>query len=489
MTEPLTSAVLVGGFGLLLTVAVTLSRASARLGVPLAVGFLVIGVLAGSEGIGRIPFENYALTYQIGTAALVLILFDGGLNTPVHALQSVFAPAAVLATVGVVLTALTTAVALHLFGYDWPFALLAGAIVSPTDAAAVFSALSSSGVQLKRRVAHLLEIESGLNDPMAVILTTALTTNLIRPGATSVWSIGIDMLLEMVIGGAAGVAVGYLARWRVRHLRLPAPGLYPAFTIGVACLAFGLASLAHGSGFLSVYVAGVVLGSGSLPYRNAVRRVHDALGWLAQIVMFLLLGLLVFPSRMAGVAGIGLGVALVLAFVSRPLVAALCLLPFRLPATEIAFVGWVGLRGAVPIVLATIPVMNGAPGSHALFNVVFVIIVVGSILPGATVGRVARWLKMQSARTAPPTTMVSLDAAEIGAELRLFFIEAELAVAGASVESLPFPSGAAMTMIERDGAPLAVTGATVLQPGDYAYILYPRECAADIELLFGPPLA
>jgi cell volume regulation protein A len=489
MTEPFASAILVGGFGLVLTVAVALSRTSARLGVPLALGFLLIGVLAGSEGIGRIPFENYRLTYQIGTAALVLILFDGGLNTPIDALRAVLRPAAALATVGVVLTALIVAAAAQLLGYAWPIALLIGAIVSPTDAAAVFSALTSSGIHLKRRVGHLLEVESGLNDPMAVILTTALTANLVRAGSESFLSITGETLLESVVGVVIGVGVGRLAQWRINHLRLPAAGLYPAFTIGVACLAFGLASGLHGSGFLAVYVAGVVVGGGAMPYRNAVRRVHDALGWMAQIVMFLLLGLLVFPSHFASVAKVGLALALVLAFVARPVAVAFCLIPFRLPLSEIAYIGWVGLRGAVPIVLATIPVISGAPGAMVLFDVVFFIIVVGSLLPGATIRWVTPRLNVQSAQIAPPTTVVSMDSPEGDAEFRLFYIEPELAVAGASVATLPFPSGAAITMIERVGTPLAVSGATILQTGDYAYILYPREATAEIELLFGPPLA
>jgi potassium/hydrogen antiporter len=488
MTEPLATAVLVGGFGLLLTVAVTFSRASARLGVPLALGFLLIGVLAGSEGIGRVPFENYHLTYRIGMAALVLILFDGGLNTSVDALREVLAPAGVLATVGVLLTAVVTGAVVHLFGYDWRFSLLIGAIVSPTDAAAVFSALTTSGIHLKRRVSHLLEVESGINDPLAVILTTALTANLVRPGSESVWTIAGDLLLEIALGAIVGVAIGRLARARMDRLRLPAPGLYPAYTIGVACLAFGVASAIHGSGFLAVYIAGVSIGGGSMPYRAAVRRVHDALGWLAQIVMFLLLGLLVYPSRLVGVAGVGLVVALALAFVARPLVAVICLAPFRLPRSEIAYVGWVGLRGAVPIILATIPVLNGAPRAMLLFDIVFFIVVVGSLLPGATLGRITHWFRVQSARTVAPSTMVTLDSPKGGAELHLFFIEPELAVAGETVGSLPFPDGAAITMIERVGTPLAVTGSTVLEAGDYVYILYPRESAGEIELLFGPPL-
>jgi len=291
------------------------------------------------------------------------------------------------------------------------------------------------------------------------------------------------------VGTVVGYSVGRLARSRIDRLRLPAPRLYPAFTIGVACLAYGIASSIHGSGFLSVYVAGVTLGAGSMPYRLAVRRVHDALGWLAQIIMFLLLGILVFPSRLVPVAGAGLAVALVLAFVARPLAAAICLLPFRRPMNEVVFVGWVGLRGAVPIILATIPVIADAKGARVLFDLVFFSIVVGSLLPGATVGRVTRWLKLQSSRIPAPATLVSIEGPETGTELRLFFISEELAVTGASVESLPIPKGAAITMIERVGTPMAVTGGTVLQTGDYVYVLYERESSAEIELLFGPPLA
>ncbi|MEO7084864.1 MAG: potassium/proton antiporter [Gemmatimonadaceae bacterium] len=398
MVEPLTPALVIAAFGLLLTVAVSLSRASVRLGVPLALGFIVIGVLAGSEGIGRIPFENYHVTFQIGVGALVLILFDGGLNTPASAVAEVAAPAGVLATVGVVLTALLTAFAAHLLAFPWPTALVLGAIVSSTDAAAVFSVLVASGTHLKKRVAHLLELESGLNDPMAVILTTALTANLLVPGSETIPRMIRDVLSELVIGAVLGWAVGRLGRWRVNKVTLPAAGLYPVFTLGVACLAYGLPTLLHGSGFLAVYVAGITLGNGELPEGASLRRVHDAMGWLSQIVMFLLLGLLVFPSRLLAVAETGLALALLLAFVARPLVVAICLAPFRYPPREIAYVGWVGLRGAVPIILATIPVMSGAPGARSLFDVVFFVVVVGSILPGSTVPWVTRKLGLLSSR-------------------------------------------------------------------------------------------
>jgi cell volume regulation protein A len=231
----------------------------------------------------------------------------------------------------------------------------------------------------------------------------------------------------------------------------------------------------------------VTLGIGGLPYAAGVRRVHDALGWLSQIMMFLLLGMLVFPSRMIAVAGVGLGVALVLAIVARPLVVALCLAPFRFPIGESAYVGWVGLRGAVPIVLATIPMMSGAPGARSLFDVVFFVVLVGSILPGATVPWVTRKLKLQASKTTSPTTIVAMEGSDGGKELRSFFIEEELAVAGAPVESLPLPEGSAITMIDRAGMMIASSPTTVLLPGDHAYILYSREDEAEIELLFGPP--
>jgi cell volume regulation protein A len=487
MTEPLSSALIVAAFGLLLVLAVTFSRASARLGVPLAIGFLLIGVLAGSEGIGKIPFEDYHLTYQIGIAALVLILFDGGLNTPIAAVKEAWGPATMLATVGVALTALATAGAARLLGVDWPLALLLGAIVSSTDAAAVFSTLAASGTHLKRRVAHLLELESGLNDPMAVILTTALTANLVRQGSTTAGGVALSVIGEMSIGAALGYAIGRLGSWRMSRLRLPVPGLYPAYTLGIACLAYGVPTLLHGSGFLSVYVAAVTLGNSGMPYAAGVRRVHDAIGWLSQILMFLLLGLLVFPSRMVAVAGVGLGVALVLAIVARPLVVALCLAPFRFRRDETLYVGWVGLRGVVPIVLATIPVMSGAPGARSLFDVVFFIVLVGSILPGATVPWVTRKLKLQASKTAAPANIVAMEGPQSSKELRSFFIEEELAVAGAPVESLPLPEGAAITMIDRAGTMIASSPTTVLMPGDHAYVLYTRSDEAEIELLFGPP--
>jgi cell volume regulation protein A len=485
-SEPIATAVLLTSFGVLLAASVGLSRASAKLGLPVALLFLLVGVLAGVEGIGHIPFDDYHFAFRLGTTALVLILFDGGLNTSIASARSVLFPATILATLGVVATAGLVAVAAHFIGVAWPLALLLGAIVSSTDAAAVFSVLTATGTRLRQRVGLTLEVESGLNDPMAVILTTALTTGLVSGGTLSPLAVAGEVAIEMVVGAVCGVAIAYAGRWLILRIRLPAAGLYPAFTLAIACLSFGVTTLLHGSGFLAVYVTGVILGSGALPHAVGVRRVHDALGWLSQVLMFLLLGLLVYPSRVWQVASIGFTLALFLAIVARPLVTALCLLPFRYRWRESAYVGWVGLRGAVPIVLATIPVMADVPGAREIFDVVFFIVVVGALVPGATVPWMTRLLRVESAAPPPPKASIEVDArAPQGDELRAYFISPQLAVAGALLSEIPFPRGAAVSMLERAGSLIAPSGSTRVEPGDYVYVIAPPEHRPDVELLFG----
>ncbi len=484
--EPIATAVLLTAFGVLLAASVGLSRASARLGLPVALLFLLVGGLAGAEGIGKIPFDDYHFTFRLGTTALVLILFDGGLNTSFSAARAVLLPASLLATVGVVATAGLVAVAAHALGLDWPMALLLGAIVSSTDAAAVFSVLTATGTRLRQRVGLTLEVESGLNDPMAVILTTALTAAVVSGQTADPLALAGNVVVEMAVGAAAGVAIAAGGRWLILRIRLPAAGLYPAFTLAIACLSFGVTTLLHGSGFLAVYVTGMMLGSGTLPHAVGIRRVHDALGWLSQVLMFLLLGLLVYPSRVWQVASVGLALALFLAIVARPLVTLLCLAPFRYRWRESAYVGWVGLRGAVPIVLATIPVMANVKGSRELFDIVFFIVVVGAMIPGATVPWATRLLGMASASPPPPKASIEIDArAPLGDELRAYFISEQLAVTGALLSEVPFPQGAAVSMLERAGALIAPSGQTRIEPGDYVYVIAPVEHRPHIELLFG----
>src|SRR6185503_16208964 len=379
--EPEATALLLLTCGLLLSISVLFSRASQRFGVPIALLFLGVGMLAGSEGIGGIEFTDYRLAFRLGTLALALILFDGGLNTPLNAVRRAAGPAGVLATVGVAGSATLVAAGAHWLGLRWSEALLLGAVVSSTDSAAVFAVLRGSGLQLKRRVGVTLEVESGINDPVSVILTTVLTQNLLTPGAAEGWRIPAEIALQLALGTVVGGAVGYGGRYLLSRLALSTGGLYPVMTLALGLVAFGLATLAHGSGFLAVYLAGLLLGNGQLPYRSGLLRVHDA--------------------------PVGLAIGVALGFVVRPLVVWLCLLPFRYPRREVLYIGWVGLRGAVPIVLATFPVLAGVPGAERLFDLVFFIVVVNALVQGGSVAWLTQKLGLQSKEPPAPQAVLA----------------------------------------------------------------------------------
>jgi cell volume regulation protein A len=400
--------------------------------------------------------------------------------------REVLKPSAVLATIGVLATAGLVAVATHSLGFSWKEALVLGAVVSSTDAAAVFSVLRGSGVQLERRVGVTLEVESGINDPVAVMLTTALTAQLIGQETTSAWSLPLNALIEMVVGGALGIAFGYGGRALLRRVKLPGSGLYPVLTLAIGFLAFGVPTLLHGSGFLAVYITALILGNGPLPYRTGLLRVHHALAWLGQVAMFLVLGLLVFPSRLIDVAGVGLLLAIFLAVIARPAVVGLCLLPFGYRAREIGYIGWVGLRGAVPIILATIPVISGAPGALRVFDVVFFIVGVNALIPGATVGWVTRKLGLESREPPSPPAVLEIESMQpLSGDLISFYIDEALPVAGASLADLPFPEGAAVTMIVRGQDVVPPKGSTTIAVGDHVYVFARPEDRPLIHLMFG----
>jgi len=486
--EPEATALLLLTCGLLLAISVLFSRASQRFGVPIALLFLGVGMLAGSEGLGGIEFSNYQFAFRIGVLALALILFDGGLNTPLTAVRRAAGPAGVLATIGVAGTATLVAVGAHFLGLGWPEALLLGAVVSSTDAAAVFAVLRGSGLQLKRRVGVTLEVESGINDPVAVILTTVLTQNLLTPGAATGWRIPVEILVQMAVGTAVGAGVGYGGRQLLSRLALSAGGLYPVMTLALGLVAFGLATLIHGSGFLAVYLAGLLLGNGPLPYRAGLLRVHDALAWLSQVGMFLILGLLVFPSRVMEVAPVGLAIAVLLGFVVRPLVVWLCLLPFRYPGREVLYIGWVGLRGAVPIVLATFPVLAGVPGAERLFDLVFFIVVVNAVVQGGSVGWLTRKLGLQSKEPPAPQAVLAIESRQpLQGELMSFYIDEALVVTGVPVADLPLPDGAAVALIIRGNALVPPLPGTALQAGDHVHVIARPADRPFIQLMFGRP--
>ena len=486
IAEPFPTALFLTTCGVLLLLSSLSGRVVTRFGIPLTALFLVVGMLAGSDGIGGIAFDDYALTFRLGTAALVLILFDGGLNTSLAAVRRVAMPATLLATVGVVGTAALAALGAYLVGLPLAESLLLGAVVSSTDAASVFAVLRGSRVHLRQRVALTLEAESGLNDPMAVILTTLITANLAAPKGLFAWATLGEVVQQGVIGALGGVAVGLAARIVLRRLRLTTSGLYPVFTLAVALLAYGAPTLLNGSGFLAVYLAGITLGDRDLPHRTSLLRVHDALAWLGQVTMFVMLGLLLFPSRLGEVAVPGLLIGIFTAVVARPLVVMLCLVPLRYSVREASFIGWMGLRGAVPIILATVPVLARAPGAERIFDLVFYVVAVSAILHGVTAAPLARWLRLETAEPPSPPAVLEIESVRpLKSRLTSYYIDDALAVAGVAIADLPFPSSASITVIVRDNDLVAPRGDTVLETGDHVYILMRDEDAPMVRLMFG----
>ncbi|HET9920732.1 MAG TPA: potassium/proton antiporter [Ktedonobacteraceae bacterium] len=374
---------------------------SSRTGIPALILFLGIGMLAGSDGPGGIYFDNAEVAQSVGVAALAFILFAGGLETKWHVVRPALGGALSLSTVGVLLTAVIVAVfALVVLHVSFIEGLLLGAIISATDAAAVFSVLGARNLRLKGTLLPLLELESGTNDPMAVFLTIGLTDLLANPHE-SVFSILLLFVQQMGIGLIAGLVIGWATIWLLARLHLDVEGLYRVFTIALVLFAYGLTALLGGSGFLAVYIAGLLLGNSSLRRMDRLSRFHDSLAWLMQIAMFLILGLLVFPSHLLAVVGSGLLITAIAVFVARPLSVLIALLPFKISIQEKLFVGWVGLRGAVPIVLATFPLLAGVSRAPELFDLVFFVVLASVLLQGTTVPFVAKWLGV----IVPPATV------------------------------------------------------------------------------------
>jgi len=377
---------------LLLLLSIFAWKISGRLGIPALLLFLGIGMLAGSDGPGKIYFDNAQVAQEVGIVALAFILFAGGLETDWQAVRPALGGALSLSTIGVLLTAIIVA-AFAVFVLNFTFAegLLLGAIISATDAAAVFSVLGAKNLQLKGKLLPLLELESGTNDPMAVFLTIGLTSWLTNPNET-VWNLLLLFVRQMGIGTALGLFIGWLAVWSLRRLNLDIEGLYRVFTIALVLFAYGVTAVLGGSGFLAVYLVGLVLGNSSVQRVDRLSHFHDSLAWLMQIAMFLILGLLVFPSRLPAVAGGGLLITAIAVFVARPLSVLVALLPVKISLQEKLFVGWVGLRGAVPIVLATFPLLAGLSKAPFLFDLVFFVVLASVLLQGTTVPVVAKWL-------------------------------------------------------------------------------------------------
>lgn len=469
---------------LALALAIIGTRYAYRFGVPVILFFVFAGVLAGSEGVGGIEFENYPLAQLVGTLSLVVILFDGGFHTDRKLFRIGLGPGMVLATLGTfAAAALVGAFAVVVFGFSWTEGLLLGSVVSSTDAAAVFATLRKQNLALKKRVQSVLEIESSSNDPPAVYLTVALTALLLR-GQTPGWSLLGGFLLQMGLGLALGLLGGYGAAWMLKRLRFDLPSLYPLLALVAAWFIFAATNLVYGSGFLAVYVAAVVLGNEALPFKSLISRALDGFSWLAQILMFFTLGLLVFPSRLWEVAVPAIGLGFFLIFVARPLATALLLTRSGLDLRERALVSWAGLRGAVPIILAIYPLMQGVERSHVIFNTVFFVVILSVLVQGTTVGWLARRLRLHLPAQAVPPVHVELASWQVfDGDIMLYRVESG-GVAGRALRELDLPPDVVAMLIVRGDQLIPPRGSTALETGDFVYFFAKEKDRPALDRLF-----
>ena len=466
---------------LLILAGIASSLLARRFGAPLLLVFLLLGLLLGEDGLVGIQYSDTRFTYLVGSLALAVILFDGGLRTQRAQVRGSVVPSVVLATVGVVLTAAMTAfAAVKLLDLPLREALLLGTILASTDAAAVFFLLRAGGLHLERRSGATLELESGSNDPMAVFLTVALTTWIAGREAANPFLIGIHIAWAMGAGVAFGYGGGRLIVAALNKYSLPA-GLHPWLALGSAVALFSLTNLLGGSGYLAVYLAGIVIANRPVRARNEVLSVQDAATWFAQLVMFLLLGLLATPHRLIDVLWPALGVAAFLMFVARPVAVFACLAPFRYRAAEMGFVAWTGLRGAVGIFLASIPLLAGLPNAPLYFNVAFVVVFASLVVQGWTLARAAHAFGVAVPRPDPGTRRIQLD---LPGQLEYDMVGYRVAPGSAALRGAPLPGRVRLAMVVREGRVLLPEEASTLQADDYAYVLAPSGQAPRLDWLF-----
>lgn len=467
-------ALLAGGLVLLASIVAT--RVTARVGLPSLLLFLAVGVVIGEDGLG-LEFDDAELARNLGTTALAIILVEGGLTTRFTDVRKVLAPAGVLATLGVGISMVITAAGANLLlGIDWQLALLLGAIVSSTDAAAVFSVLRI--LPLPRRVAGLLEAESGFNDAPAVILVLmfSATPFLLSPGSAVA-----GLLYELAAGAVIGLACGVLGAIALRRIALPASGLYPLATFGLGMVAFAASGAAHASGFLAAYLAAVVLANSGLPHRSATRSFAEGLGWLAQIGLFVLLGLLVTPSELPGEVVPAIVVGLVLLLLGRPLSVVASLVWFRVPWREQVFLSWAGLRGAIPIVLATFPIVEGVPDSSRLLNNVFILVVVFTLVQGPSLRMVADRMGLIPRDSTREIQVESAPLDVLEAELLTMTVLPASRLHNVSVLELRLPDPSVITLIIRDGHTFVPQPQTRIEAGDELLIVTTTKTRAAAE--------
>jgi potassium/hydrogen antiporter len=478
-------AILVGA--LLLLVSIVASDISSRMGAPLLLVFLALGMLAGEDGPGGIKFDDFDAAYLVGTLALAVIIFDGGMRTRRETFRVALWPSVSLATLGVVITAAMVGLfAAWILDLHWLQGMLVGAIVASTDAAAVFALLRHAGATLQERVTATLEIESGSNDPMAIFLTVMLL-ELLAAGRTELdAAILLAFVKQFGIGAALGVAGGRLLVWLINRLSL-ATGLYPLLAVAGGLLIFAVTAQVGGSGFLAIFLAGVVLGNSRLQAAQNILRVHDGLAWLSQIAMFLILGLLLTPRELINVAAPALWIAAFLMLVARPVAVVLALLPFRFPWREQVFISWVGLRGAVPVVLALFPLMYGADNSRLYFNIAFFIVLVSLLLQGWTIAPAARRLRLEVPPITEPLQRVTLDVpGHFEHEILCYEVKYGSRIAGRDLGELALPDGMQVMAVMREGNPQPLRAGLAFAASDYVYLLAQPKSLPHLSKLFDP---
>lgn len=461
---------LLAGCGLVLT-AVLAVRLSTRTGVPALLVYLGIGLALGEAGLG-IRFEDYDLTGEVGLVALAVILAEGGLTTRWSQVREALPVAILLSTVGVLVSVVVVSGAtVLLLGTSWRTALLLGAAVASTDAAAVFSVLRR--LPLKSRLSRLLEAESGLNDAPTVVLVTLVSSD--SWASTSAWEVVGLVSYELVAGLAIGLAIGWTGRLTLGRLALPSAGLYPLATVGLVLLSFGAAGVAHASGFLAVYVAGLVIGSARLPHRRAVLGFATSLALLAELGLFVLLGLLASPDRLIDAIPTALVVGAAALLVARPAAVLLSATPFRIPLREQAFLAWAGLRGAVPIVLAIVPATQHVPGGTRVLDVVFVLVVVYTLVQAPTLPVVGRLLGVVEDLAARDLEVEAAPLESVGADLLQISVRRGSQLHGVYVDELRLPPGAVLSLVVRDKVGMVPSSDTRLQHGDQLLVVATTE--------------
>lgn len=465
------------------------SKVSGRFGIPALIAFLFLGMLAGSEGIGRIYFEDAWLAQTIGSIALVFILFAGGLDTDWASLRPVLAAGMITSTVGVLMTAGIVGIfAVVILRFGVLEGLLLASIVSSTDFAAVFSILRSAGVNLRGRLEPLLELESGSNDPMAILLTVGFISAITNPGTTAGQFI-LTFLQQLILGAGLGYFLGRFMVRVINQIRLEYDGLYPVFMIAITLFIYSITATIGGNGFLAVYIAGLVLGNSDFIHKRSLIRFHDGLAWLMQIFMFLTLGLLVYPSQLVEFVGPGLLIASVLTFIARPLMVFILLSRSKFTLREKLMISWVGLRGAAPIILSTFPLLAGIPESRAIFNIIFFVVIVSVLFQGSTIVPVAKLLGVHSdvpvRRQKAPLEMVT-QGSSISSDLAEVVIPPGAPIVGQKIVSLKLPAGILVILVGRDRQFFVPSGGTVLHENDTLLVLADKENRPYLDRLLTP---